>query len=278
MVDLEYSDYLNFFYSKSGKFKVDRKSIPFFQSVVASHAEMFAPGSPIVKSFDHNLMNFRRFWKGYEGRKEVACLNAGENMPIHSQHSPPPVLTEYVRVALGPNVGNALISVSTLLDPAIRLERDVNAYSRNRHPPKKGEKRGAKVSLPKSENPMDSLPDWMPVSKNPVFDGNVGKRNCTENRILNGIHAKMGNVKLAGKIVLYTDRVPCSSCRTVISKFLKFHQDIKLEIVYAYPKEYWAGEYFEVGSLLRAGADVTLVRKKGAKKSDLVWPDFWIYA
>lgn len=278
MIDINFLDCANFFIPKSARFKVDRKRSPSFLNLVASNARHLAPDSEIAMSFDQHLLSFRRFWKGYYGRKKVALLNQGRNMPIHSQHDTPPVLAKTVRDALGPNVGNALISVFEIENPTKILKCEVNAYSRNRHPPENSEiKKRKKVVLPKNENHKSNLTTWMAIDKNHFFVGDAKRSNCTENRILNGIHTEMGGKQLKGSIDLYTDRIPCSSCRTVISKFLKFHTDVKITITYAYQKEWWEGEYFEVGSLLTSGVDVTLVRKTRTETDDVIPADYWFF-
>ena len=279
MTDLEPLDFLNTLFIKSGKFKVDKRSLPAFQRFVADHASQFAPDSVVARSMRLSVFNFERFWQAYHARLKIANLNHGKNAPLHSQHISAPVLNKYTRLALVPNVGNALISLSQVTFPEKELVADVNAYSRNRHPPEDPDKtKGKKIVMPLGPKYSSSLPEWMPVVKEVSFEGDVNRRACTENRILNGVHHYMNGEKLEGSIVLYTDRIPCSSCRKVISKFLYFHRDVKMHIIYAYPKEWWEGEYFEVGSLLAAGVDVTLVRKVTTKDNAIFWPDFWRWA
>ena len=73
-----------------------------------------------------------------------------------------------------------------------------------------------------------------PWSKVPNSAGYPIARNIdTEYKILTEISLNLsGNPNATGKIILFTERPPCSSCTNVIEIFSKKHPDIELEIIH----------------------------------------------
>lgn len=54
-----------------------------------------------------------------------------------------------------------------------------------------------------------------------------------EYKILNDIANQLGtNTSTAGKITLFTDRIPCPSCENVILEFLQRYKSITIEIIH----------------------------------------------
>jgi len=73
------------------------------------------------------------------------------------------------------------------------------------------------------------------------FKGNIGGPNAipryydTEYKIIEDIAARLTNTATAGSIQLYTDLIPCRSCRGVMRQFLAIYTNIEIEVLYDWP-------------------------------------------
>jgi len=74
------------------------------------------------------------------------------------------------------------------------------------------------------------------------FKGNIGGPNAipryydTEYKIIEDIAARLStNTAIKGDILLYTDLIPCVSCRGVMRQFLAVYTNIEIEVLYDWP-------------------------------------------
>jgi len=74
------------------------------------------------------------------------------------------------------------------------------------------------------------------------FKGNIGGPNAiprhydTEYKIMEDIAARLStNTAIKGDIQLYTDLIPCVSCRGVMRQFLAIYTNIEIEVLYDWP-------------------------------------------
>lgn len=74
------------------------------------------------------------------------------------------------------------------------------------------------------------------------FKGNIGGPNAmpryydTEYKIMEDIAARLStNTAIKGDIQLYTDLIPCASCRGVMRQFLAVYTNIEIEVLYDWP-------------------------------------------
>ena len=74
------------------------------------------------------------------------------------------------------------------------------------------------------------------------FKGNIGGPDAipryydTEYKIIEDIAARLStNTAVSGNIQLYTDLIPCVSCRGVMRQFLAVYTNIEIEVLYDWP-------------------------------------------
>ena len=90
------------------------------------------------------------------------------------------------------------------------------------------------------------------------YPGDPHRSACTENRLLNGLPL-VANGPLAGDILLFTERLPCPSCRRVIHQFLDVNRDVSLRVVYNFDEP---NRQPPIDELLASGADVSKVAQR----------------
>lgn len=74
------------------------------------------------------------------------------------------------------------------------------------------------------------------------WKGNIGGPNAiprhydTEYKIMEDIASRLGtNTAVSGNILLYTDLIPCVSCRGVMRQFLALYTNVEIEVLYDWP-------------------------------------------